>query len=157
MNEKSHTPIADNRRIAKNTVFLYIRSFLMLLISLYTSRVILNTLGVTDYGIVGAVSGAVGMFSMVTTSFIGAISRFITFELGRGNKEQHFLQFRKRNNPIRHSSSYSRSDYRTMVSPYKNVHSGRQNDCGIVGYVQFFALNGCWYANNPLQCSDSST
>ena len=88
MNEKSHTPIADNRRIAKNTVFLYIRSFLMLLISLYTSRVILNTLGVTDYGIVGAVSGAVGMFSMVTTSFIGAISRFITFELGRGNKEK---------------------------------------------------------------------
>ena len=88
MKEETPAPIADNRRIAKNTVFLYLRSFLMLLISLYTSRVILSTLGVTDYGIVGAVAGAVGMFSMVTTSFIGAISRFVTFELGRGNKEK---------------------------------------------------------------------
>ena len=88
MKEETPAPIADNRRIAKNTVFLYLRSFFMLLISLYTSRVILSTLGVTDYGIVGAVAGAVGMFSMVTTSFIGAISRFVTFELGRGNKEK---------------------------------------------------------------------
>ena len=67
MKEETPAPIADNRRIAKNTVFLYLRSFFMLLISLYTSRVILSTLGVTDYGIVGAVAGAVGMFSMVTT------------------------------------------------------------------------------------------
>lgn len=84
----NENPIADNRRIAKNTIVLYLRSLILLLISLYTSRVILQTLGVTDYGIVGAVSGAVGMFSMVTNSFISAIGRFVTFELGKGNKEK---------------------------------------------------------------------
>lgn len=84
----NENPIADNRRIAKNTIVLYLRSLILLLISLYTSRVILQTLGVADYGIVGAVSGAVGMFSMVTNSFISAIGRFVTFELGKGNKEK---------------------------------------------------------------------
>lgn len=75
----------DNRRIAKNTVVLYIRSLLMLLISLYTSRVVIQTLGVTDYGIVWAVAGAVSMFMMVTNSFTGAVSRFLTYELGCGD------------------------------------------------------------------------
>ncbi len=81
-------PIASNRRIAKNTIVLYVRSIVMLFISLYTSRVVLQTLGVTDYGIVGAVAGAVGMFSMVTNSFMSAIGRFITFELGKGDEEK---------------------------------------------------------------------
>lgn len=88
MSENNGNMIADNRRIAKNTAVLYLRSIIMLLISLYTSRVILQTLGVSDYGIIGAVAGAVGMFSMVTNSFTGAISRFITFELGKGDNSR---------------------------------------------------------------------
>ena len=59
MSENNGNMIADNRRIAKNTAVLYLRSTIMLLISLYTSRVILQTLGVSDYGIIGAVAGAV--------------------------------------------------------------------------------------------------
>lgn len=88
MSDNNGNMIADNRRIAKNTAILYLRSIIMLLISLYTSRVILQTLGVSDYGIIGAVAGAVGMFSMVTNSFTGAISRFITFELGKGGNSR---------------------------------------------------------------------
>lgn len=72
----------NNKRIAKNTLLLYVRMFFMMAISLFTSRVILNTLGVTDYGINNVVGGLVTMFSLLSGSLSGAISRFITFELG---------------------------------------------------------------------------
>ena len=79
---------ANNKRIAKNTIFLYIRTFLIMLITLYTSRVVLNVLGVEDYGIYNVVGGVVAMFSVISGSLSSAISRFITFELGRGNPER---------------------------------------------------------------------
>ena len=78
----------NNKRIAKNTLLLYFRMLLLMLISLYTSRVILNALGVEDYGIYNVVGGVVTMFSMLSGSLSAAISRFITFELGTGDKEQ---------------------------------------------------------------------
>lgn len=78
---------ADNRRIAKNTLLLYFRMLLLMLISLYTSRVILNALGVEDYGIYNVVGGVVTMFSVLSGSLSAAISRFITFELGKGDEQ----------------------------------------------------------------------
>ena len=54
-------------------------------VSLYTSRVILNALGIEDYGIYNVVGGVVAMFSILSGSLSAAISRFITFELGKGN------------------------------------------------------------------------
>lgn len=78
----------NNKRIAKNTIILYIRTIFVMLISLYTSRVVLGALGVEDYGIYGVVGGVVSMFSVVSTSLSSAISRFITFEIGRGNKDK---------------------------------------------------------------------
>lgn len=80
--------VEKNRRIAKNTIFLYLRSIVVLLISLYTSRVVLETLGVDDYGIYNVVGGVVTMFSCISGALSGAISRFITFELGRGDKHR---------------------------------------------------------------------
>jgi len=77
-----------NQRIAKNTFFLYLRSFVVLLISLYTSRVVLATLGVDDFGIYNVVGGVVAMLSCISGALSGAISRFITFELGRGEKHR---------------------------------------------------------------------
>lgn len=77
-----------SRRIAKNTLLLYLRMFLMMLISLYTSRVILNTLGFDDYGINNVVGGIVVLFSVFTGTLSSAISRFITYELGTGNTEK---------------------------------------------------------------------
>ena len=76
------------QQIAKNTVFLYFRMFLTMLIGLYTSRVVLNVLGVENYGVYNVVGGVVGMFALITVAMSSSISRFLTFELGRGDMEQ---------------------------------------------------------------------
>lgn len=75
----------NNKRIAKNTLLLYIRMFFMMGISLYTSRVVLNTLGVEDYGIYNVVGGLVSMFGLLNGSMSSATQRYITFELGKGD------------------------------------------------------------------------
>ena len=77
------TATHDTKRIAKNTFIMYIRMFVMMLIGLYTSRVILNTLGVEDYGVYNVVGGVVAMFSIISSSLSGSVSRFLTFEIGR--------------------------------------------------------------------------
>ena len=74
----------NNKRIAKNTLMLYIRMFVIMGVTLYTSRVVLRLLGITDYGIYNVVGGFVVMFAVISNSLSAAISRFITFELGRG-------------------------------------------------------------------------
>lgn len=80
--------IVDNKRIARNTLFLYFRMFITMGISLYTSRLVLNILGVDDFGIYNVVGGVVAMFSVISGSLSTAISRFITFELGRDTKDR---------------------------------------------------------------------
>lgn len=79
----SHTE--NTKRIAKNTIMLYGRMLFSMVVSLYTSRVILNALGVVDYGILGVVGGFVSMFSIISSSLSSAVGRFLTFELGRGD------------------------------------------------------------------------
>ena len=79
---------SNTQRIAKNTVVLYFRMLFLMLIGLYTSRIILKTLGVADYGTYNLVGGVVSMFTILTSSLSSAISRFITFELGKGNKDR---------------------------------------------------------------------
>ena len=80
--------ISNNKRIAKNTLMLYIRMLLSTVVSLYTSRVVLQTLGVEDFGIYGVVGGVVAMFSFLNSTMAGATSRFLTFEMGKGDKER---------------------------------------------------------------------
>lgn len=80
---------ASNSRIAKNAIFLYIRSFVTMAVGLYTSRVVLKVLGVEDFGIYNLVGGVVVMFAFIQTSLIGAVGRFLTFELGKGDIEQY--------------------------------------------------------------------
>lgn len=75
----------NNKRIAKNTLLLYFRMLFLMVVSLYTSRVVLAALGVEDFGIYNVVGGVVAMFSMLSGSLSAAISRFITFELGKGD------------------------------------------------------------------------
>lgn len=75
--------ISSNKRIAKNTIFLYVRMMLLMLINLYTSRIILRILGLEDYGIYNAVGGIVLILSFLNSSLSNGSSRFITFELGR--------------------------------------------------------------------------
>ena len=77
----------SNTRIAKNTVFLTIRMVFVMLVSLYTSRVFLEVLGVEDYGIMNVVAGFVSMFSFIKTSLSNATQRFYNYEMG-ANGEQ---------------------------------------------------------------------
>ena len=84
----SNQTLDNNKRIAKNTLLLYVRMLFTMAVSLFTSRVILNTLGVEDYGINNVVGGIVTMFSVLSGSLSSSISRFITFELGKGNIER---------------------------------------------------------------------
>ena len=77
--------MSDNKRIAKNTIYLYVRTLFTMLVALYTSRVILEKLGVDDFGIYNAVGGIVGFLSFLNGALSTGSSRFITFELGTGN------------------------------------------------------------------------
>lgn len=79
---------SSNKTIAKNTIFLYFRMMLTMVISLYTSRVILQVLGVNDYGIYQAVGGIVGFLSFVNNALSTGSSRFITFGLGENNPQK---------------------------------------------------------------------
>ena len=79
---------SNNKRIIKNTILLYSRTIVTMIISLFTSRIILDALGVEDYGIYNVVGGVVTMFSVISGAMSSSISRFITFELGKNNKEK---------------------------------------------------------------------
>lgn len=76
----------NTKRIAKNTMMLYIRMLFGMLVSLYTSRVVLQALGVEDYGLYNVVGGVVIMFCVLNSSMSGATSRFIAYELGKNDK-----------------------------------------------------------------------
>lgn len=74
---------SNDRTIAKNTFVLYLRMFLTIVVSLYTVRVVLHTLGVVDYGIYNVIAGFVGIISVLHSLMSNATSRFLTFELGK--------------------------------------------------------------------------
>lgn len=84
---------ADNKRIAKNTLVLYLRMIFILGVGLLTSRVVLNTLGVVDYGIYNVVGGFVTMFTFLNGAMSTATQRFITFELAKNDLERQITTF----------------------------------------------------------------
>lgn len=85
--------VSNKRLLVKNTALLYGRTLLLMIISLYTSRVILDALGVEDFGVHNVVGGFVGMFAIISNSLILSISRFLTYELGRGDIERLKIMF----------------------------------------------------------------
>lgn len=78
----------NNKRIAKNTLALYFRTFITMIVGLYTGRVMLQALGVDNYGINNVVGGIVGMSSLITNTMSQAISRYITYSIGQGDKKR---------------------------------------------------------------------
>jgi O-antigen/teichoic acid export membrane protein len=86
--------ILNSQRIVKNTLFLYFRVILTLVVTLYTSRVILNTLGIEDFGIFNVVGGVVTMMSFLSGAMSSATQRFLSYELGRNDAEQLHNVFR---------------------------------------------------------------
>ncbi len=85
--------ISNNKRIAKNTIYLYFRQILVMVVSLYTSRVVLATLGEIDYGIYNVVGGIVTLFTFLNFAMGCATNRFITFELGKKDYEKLNIVF----------------------------------------------------------------
>lgn len=83
----------DNKRIAKNTAFLYIRMLIVLALSLYTTRVVLATLGIIDYGIYNVVCGFVSMFAFLNNSLANGTQRFYNFRIGEGRNNEIQLVF----------------------------------------------------------------
>lgn len=77
---------SNNRRIVKNTMMLYFRMLLIMFVGLYTSRIVLATLGISDYGLYNVVGGVIGMFGFLTSMLSAGTTRFITYEIGTGNK-----------------------------------------------------------------------
>lgn len=78
---------SNNKRIAKNTLVLYVRMLFLMAINLYSSRLVLATLGITDYGIYNVVGGFVALFTMVSGTMATATQRFLSFEIGKGTQE----------------------------------------------------------------------
>lgn len=113
----------NNKRIAKNTLLLYVRMLFLMVVSLFTSRVILNTLGVEDFGIYNVVGGIVAMFTILSGSLTSAISRFLTFELGKGDKEK----------------------LKTIFSTSVNIQLGLSAIIVLIGEVV-----GIWFLNNQM-------
>ncbi|MDE6108952.1 MAG: lipopolysaccharide biosynthesis protein, partial [Muribaculaceae bacterium] len=85
--QQSNPNTLSHRRIAGNATFLVIRTVLSTLIGLFTSRVVLQVLGVEDYGLSAVAGSVVGMLNFLTGSLAGAGSRFITYEMGRGDAD----------------------------------------------------------------------
>lgn len=115
--------VSNNKRIAKNSIALYIRMMLQTVIGLYTSRVILNALGINDFGIYNVVGSIVGMFNFINTSMSNATMRFITFEEEKGNL----------------------SKLNTVFCTSMNIHI-------IIAVLTFFFLNtaGVWFLYNKI-------
>lgn len=80
--------LSSNRRIAKNTLMLYIRMLFTMGVTLFTSRVILQTLGVEDYGIYSVVGGIITLFTFINGGMVSATQRYLTYEIGKGNWER---------------------------------------------------------------------
>ena len=79
---------ANNKRIAKNTLMLYIRMLFTMAVSLFTSRVVLQTLGVEDYGVFSVVGGVITMFAFINGGMVSSTQRYLNFEIAKGNAER---------------------------------------------------------------------
>ena len=84
---------SSNKRIVKNTMFLYVRMMVVMIVALLTSRIILNTLGATDYGIYNVVGGIVTIVAFLNSALGGSTSRYLTFALGEGILEKQKKTF----------------------------------------------------------------
>ena len=84
---------ANSKRIAKNTFFMYVRMVLNVILALYTSKLLLKYLGVSDFGIYNLVGSVIAAVSMLQTFFSYATQRFFNFEMGKGNHEKMKIIF----------------------------------------------------------------
>ena len=114
----------NNKRIAKNTLFLYVRMLLIMAVTLYTSRVVLKTLGVEDFGIYNVVGGIVAMLGILNGAMSVSTQRYLTFELGKKN----ILYYHIDGKPLQCSSDCKRKNEHLCL--YQHYRSGiKTSDC----------------------------
>ena len=80
--------MSESKRIVRNTLFLYIRMLLITAITLYTSRIVLKELGVSDYGIYNLIGGFVAMLGFFNSAMSSATQRYLSFDIGKGDMKQ---------------------------------------------------------------------
>lgn len=114
---------SNNKLIAKNTVFLYIRMFFALIVTLYTSRVVLQTLGVVDFGVYNTVAGFVTMFSFLNYTLSASMQRFYNFEGAR----------------------FGREGYKSVYSVGLIIHF-----LVVIAMLLLLETIGLWYVNNVM-------
>lgn len=85
--------VSYNKRILKNTIFLYIRMFIMMVLSFFTTRIVLEKLGASDYGVYNVVGGFVSMFTLLNSILQTGTNRFLSLSLGKGDKENNKITF----------------------------------------------------------------
>ena len=115
---------SNNKRIAKNTLYLYIRMIITTVVSLYTVRVVLDVLGAEDYGIYNVVGGIVVLFSFLNHAMNGATQRFLSYEIGRTDVPkdiQHEYQLSCHNGSCDFRNI---GNGRSLVSMYSDEYSG---------------------------------
>lgn len=88
LDKKQNPHTVDTKRIAKNTLMLYFRQLLVMLVHLYTVRIVLNTLGANDYGLYNVVAGIVAMFGFLSASMAAASQRYFSFSLGKKDRDE---------------------------------------------------------------------
>lgn len=124
ISEKYHS---SNKRIAKNTLFLYLRQILMLVVSLYTSRVVLQTLGANDYGIFSLIGSFVAMFGVISGAFVVSITRYMSYVIGEHDRYNL-------------TSLYSTSVWLMII---------------VGGFITIIVISsGIWYVQNMMVVSD---
>ena len=126
--------MSSGKQIAKNTMYLYIRMFFVMLVSLYTVRVLLAALGQEDYGLYNVVGGIVVMLSFLTHTLTSASQRFYAYNLGKNDFEQLIAQrpFAGTGITFRFSTRLIPSMMRIAYGPvhvkaHVNIASGRPN------------------------------
>lgn len=121
----SNKSLYSNKRVAQNTLYLYFRTLIVMAISIYTSRVVLDVLGVENYGIYNVVGGFVSLFSVLSGTLTAATQRFLSFELGKDTP-----------------------DIRKVFSTALNIHV-------ILAVVVFLLLEtgGIWFMNTQMNIS----
>ena len=142
-----------NNTIAKNTFLLYLRSLFGLAVSLYTSRIVLNSLGIDDYGIYNVVGGMVAMFSLLSNSLSTAISRYLTFELGKENIDKlRTIFFFLSSHTDRIGIIYSplSGDFWYMFFESLYQHSSRKIRSSTLGSSVFCYYFCCWIDKHTL-------
>lgn len=120
--------MSNSERIAKNTIFLYIRMLVLMLVSLYTSRVVLAALGVEDYGVYNVVGGIVVLFTFLNNAMVTSTQRYLNYELGRND----LVQARK------------------VFSSSLNIHL-------FIALIVFFLAEtvGLWFLNSTIRYPES--